>query len=400
MQNHGLKRIDEAIFRANRQYELVLFDRLPPDQKELLDGLRHDPDLYGILRPCGQSELGIKSVCRDTALLFFTLLEPGPLPGYVKASLAAQCNQEIAELVLDGVLEIERDGTFVSRADAFDLIYEEDRQGAQAGAIARLSREALRYGQSLELGDALRLSARLYFYNRRPASPERRRRFPSPESVAEYLGINPGGKAADLLERHWSKIELEPPFDAWLMWKYRRSRRAAEDSRYGYKLYVSAECDSVREAFDATLAVASALKVPRFKIGKDVYGMLRPDKIVLYFSRLEDLQEAADRLKDRLTGCPAQGVPFTASLSDDGLLSWGTDPPREQQLLEWRERESWRLWLTNRLANALLAGKAAQTRSVEPWQYALERVRLEGVDTQSWTPDQSIWQENADEKKE
>jgi len=393
MPSHPLKSIDGEIFRANPHYELVLFDRLPPDQKELLDGLRRDPDLYGIVLPRVASDLGIKSVCRDTALLYLTLREPGALPGYVKATLGDRCNQEIAELVLDGVLEIERDGVFVSRADAFDLIYSQERETAAEGVIARLSREALVYGQTLEISEVLRLSARLYFYNRRPSSPEWRRRFPSSESVVEYLGLGPGGKAAALLQRHWSAIALEPPFDGWLMWKYRRSRSASEEARYGFKLYVSPEGNSMREALEAVLEAASTLRVPRFKIGKDVHGMLRPDKIVLYFGRLDDVQEAAARLSDRLRGCPAQGVPFTASLSDDGLLSWGTDPPAEQQVLQWQERESWRLWLTNRLASALLAGKSAQTRSVEPWQYALERVRLDGVDTGSWTPAQSIWRE-------
>jgi len=51
MQAGPLNNIEESIFRANSAYELVLFDRLPPDQKELLDGLRKDPALYGILRP-------------------------------------------------------------------------------------------------------------------------------------------------------------------------------------------------------------------------------------------------------------------------------------------------------------------------------------------------------------
>ena len=44
--------------------------------------VRKDPDFYGILRPRpGEAAaLGVKSVDRETALLFLTLREPGPLP--------------------------------------------------------------------------------------------------------------------------------------------------------------------------------------------------------------------------------------------------------------------------------------------------------------------------------
>jgi hypothetical protein len=399
MHGQALRRIEGATFRANPDYELVLFDRLSPEQRGILDGLRKDPDFYGVLRPRGTPDLGIKSVCRDTALLYLTLREPGPLPDYVRGMLGERCNQEIAELVLDGVLEIEREGAFVTRADAYAMIYGDAPAAAEGGVIARLSREALRYAQDLEIDEALRLSARLYFYNRLPASPEWRRRLPSPEAVAAQLCLQPGGPAGLRLERDWSPVALEPPFDGWLIWKRRRRRVAPEGAPSTYKLYVSPRCEALREAFPATVEVASALKAPRFKVGKDVYGLLRPDKIVVYFERFEEVQEAADRLRQRLGGCPAHGVPFTAELAGEGLLSWGTDPPPERQTLDWQERESWRLWLTNRLATALLAARAARSRVVEPWQFALERVRLEGVDTQRWTPARSIWRDGVPEQE-
>ena len=387
-----LKPIEAATFRANPNYELVLFDRLPPEQREMLGRLRNAPDFYGVLLARGAPDLGIKSVCRETALLYLTLREPGPLPAYVRATLGERCNQEIAQLVLDGVLEIQRDGAFVTRADAYEAIYGTRPGVAEGGgAIARLSREALMYAQALEISDSLRLSARLYFYNRLPAGPEWHRRLPTPGAVAELLGVRAGGPAAEPLKRDWSPVALEPPLDGWLLWQRRKRRPAAAEERCTYKLYVSPGYEAVRDAFLATVDAATTLDVPRFKVGKDVYGLLRPDKIVVYFDRFEELEEAAHRLRGRLEGCPAQGVPFTAELGGDGLLSWGTDPPRDQQALVWQERESWRLWLTNRLATALLAAKSAHARAVEPWQFAMERVRLEGVDTQTWTPAASIW---------
>lgn len=122
--------IESATLRANPRYELVLFDRLPPDQQQLLDGLQNDPDFYGILRPDPSSHLGAKSVDQATALLFLTLQAPGRLPAYVKSNFGAEAEQAVASLVLDGILEIERNGQFVSGADAYGLIYRQEASAA------------------------------------------------------------------------------------------------------------------------------------------------------------------------------------------------------------------------------------------------------------------------------
>ena len=103
----------------------------------------------------------------------------------------------------------------------------------------------------------------------------------------------------------------------------------------------------------------------------------------------ERLAEAARAVESRLGGVAAQGVPFTSEIAGDGLLSWGMDPPATERDA-WGGRESWRLWLTHRLARALLAARSAG-EGIEPWRFALERLRLEGVDTGSWTPAASLW---------
>ena len=139
-------------FRANPGYELVLFDRLAVDEKQRLAGLLADPGLYGILRPAGGSPLGPKSVDRDTALLFLTLREPGPLPSYVVTMLGAGLERTVAQLVADGVFEVEIEGgggSFVSGAAAFDLL-DDRRESRDFGRrLQELSLAALRYAQAL-----------------------------------------------------------------------------------------------------------------------------------------------------------------------------------------------------------------------------------------------------------
>jgi hypothetical protein len=128
-----------------------------------------------------------------------------------------------------------------------------------------------------------------------------------------------------------------------------------------------------------------------FKLGKDLHGLCRPDKFVIYFAAVEDLLETAESFKGQVLGCPSQGVPFTSAITDDGLLSWGIDPPRSAQTPLAGYRESWRLWLTNRLASALRMAQVETSHHVEPWQFALQRIELEGVDSKTWMPVDVRW---------
>ncbi len=385
--------------RANPQYELVLFDRLEPDLRQTLASLEKEPGFYGVLRPAGEMRAGglsLKSVDRDTALLFLTLREPGRLPGYVRRLSGEGAARVAAQLVADGVLEIAREGAFVSGAKAFDLLWEEGGGEARGGGgrLAELSRAALRYGQSLALTDPLRLSLRLYGYNRRPLNPAWKRLLPDADAVERHLGIGVGGPHRRLLDRSWSR---SGPSEPWLSWRRRGvddgGRLAAAGATW--KLYVSPAPEALADGFGRILDALAATRAPQFKIGADAAGLLRPDKMVAYYPSFERLAAAAEALTERLAGTPAQGVPFTSEIGAGGLLSWGVDPPASSQ---WSGRESWRLWLTHRLAISLLAGKSARVNgdgtSVEPWQFALERLRLEGVDTDSWTPGGTLFREN------
>ena len=387
----------ESVFAANPKYELVLFDRLPANQRELLKDLLKDPDFYGVLRPLENSGLGVKSVSRDTALLFLTLQKPGPLPEYVRATLGDGCNQEITRLVLDGVLALQQDGKYLSGSEAASLIYageeESSATSSARGILARLSLDALRYGQSMDLTDPMALSSRLYGYNRVPLSPYWSRTLHDADAVANYLGIREG-RVRESLDREWSRVTNLISNDGWLVWQ---SRRVGSRSSFGdgptiaCKLYISPRPDQLPAVFPALLSALSRTRVRYFKVGKDAPGLLRPDKMVAYFGSYSELLEATEELKHEIEGCAAQGVPFTAELAGEGLLSWGVDPPADDQVLPWIGRESWRLWVTNRLAVALIAAGKKDSTSLEPWQFALWRLQFEGIDTVTWTPAGTEW---------
>jgi hypothetical protein len=378
-------------FRANPAFELVLYDRLVPEERKALAQLRKDPDFYGILRPReGAAALGVKSVDRETALLFLTLREPGPLPSYMEALLGDGAFRTVSRLVADGILEVEHGGGFVFGAAALPVLGGGEGGGEASGRLAGISLDALRYGQDLEVDDAFVLSHRLYGYNRRPLTPRWKRLLADGDAVRAWLGVGPGGRWRQELERGW---DSRGPNEWWLSWHSRAQVDGLTGSGATWKLYVSPAPEVLPESFGAILEALAAARAPQFKVGADAWGILRADKIVAYFPSFELLAAAADALTSRLSGMPAQGVPFTSEIGGDGLLSWGVDPPREESSLGG---ESWRLWLTHRLARSLLSARSAGGghSGGEPWRFALERVRLEGVDTDTWTPGTMLWKRN------
>ncbi len=391
----------EARLRANPAYELVLLDRLPEAQQRALRGLSEDPDCYGVLRGREGFGLAMKAVSRETALLLFSLQIPGPLPRFAAHALGAQCDATIAKMVLDGVLEIERDGRMLSGPAAREMVCaavaDAESEEVDPGPLAALSRRALEYAAALELTAAPALAARLYAYNTIPASRRWLARLPTEQATAEYLGLE-NGPAARLLAAAWRPL---PASEAWISWRSTlgtRSGASSDAESSACKLYVSPACESLREAMFAVADAVASSNAFQWKVGRGPRGLLRPDKMVVYFHRFSDLQETALKVMARLDGCPAHGVPFTAELGGAGLLSWGADPPFDppsdphsaQRSGPWREAESWRGKICNRLALALVqAGNLARGEAA---RFAIERLRLEGVDPGSWSPNRmSVW---------
>ncbi len=381
-----IKYLLDATFRANPDYELVLFDRLEAHEQKRLAELLQDAEFYGLLRPRVPG-LTVKSVSRDVALLLYSLATPGRLPAYARTLLGERANETLAQLVLDQVLQIQSGTDFVCgpRArDAIDAANAADLVGD--GVLARLSLQALRYGQELRIDDDAALARRLYCYNRLPATLRWQRRLPTRAEVARFLGLDDGA-VPEILQRNW--ISLSGTNDEpWLAWTRRTAER--NGGHAAHKLYVSPPPDHLQQALAALLGVLSETGAQSFKVGARLEGLLRPDKLVIYFAQHDEMRAAADRIDQALSGMPAHGVPFTAPLDAAGLLSWGLDPPTQERLLPYRGR-SWRSWIAGELAVALNAARREPIAGTEPWQFALRKLRLRGVDTVTWTPAAGFW---------
>jgi hypothetical protein len=366
------------LFRSSPMLDLRRLDELPPEQSGPFRELERDADFYGLLVPRPGTAMNLKSVGREVAELFRTLQTPA----------AIEADDDVIDLVLDGVLEIESAAAFVSGADALSIVVPVTDAVDATHSVARISRDALLYAQDLDSDDLQVLTPAIYFYNRIPITPFWRSRFPTRDAVAAHLGIETGSLRV-VLDQHWIPVPVERA-NGWLSW-YSRTARARDAEAVTHKLYVSPRPEHIREAFEAVVRVLADLPGAQMKIGQDAGGLLRPDKLVTYFHTREELDEGADALRRQLAGCPAHGVPFTAGIDEEGLLSWGIDPPESEQTLSWLGRESWRLWLAQRMGAAMAIAKRARGNAVEPWRFVVERVRRQGVDVDTWTPAASLW---------
>jgi hypothetical protein len=381
--------LPEQNFRAGAEYDLVVFDRLALQEQAMLAELRQDAGFYGILRPHDGSGRTMRSVDRDTALLWLGAQSPGRLPFFVwDGADQALAARRIVQLVLDGVLEIEHDGAFVSGARALPLLRPPE-VARRSGRLRALADQALYYAESLELNDADALAACLYSYGAAPLSPSWTRRFRDGDDVLAYLGATVGTAMYRNLTTHFNRASDSGEI-GWLAWSS-KSRRAPAPTEPVYKLYVSPLPDELPRVFPDVVDVLSRHDHLQFKVGGNALGVLRPDKLVAYFASEESLQSVADLLATRLSTIAPHGVPFSSEIAGDGLLSWGMDPPRTARALSWQDSDSWRFWVTRRLGLSIVA---AQADAVEPGaasRYAVERLRLEGVDVEAWTPANATW---------
>lgn len=260
---------------------MVPFDRLSDVEQQTFEALGRDPDCYGIIRPVGDTPLTAKAVTPDTALLLLTLQSPSALPRYALAALGERAEPFISQLILDGILQVDDGGTILSGTEAFELISGAPPVSEPESRLAVLSRNALEYVANLESAPSNVLSGRLYMYNRVPVSERWRRVLPESGAVESYLG------AADratlrTLNAGWRRLPAQDAGDVWMAWQSLWATRP-RNAALTYKLYVSPACQELRAGFSALVRTVAQSAAFHFKVGRDVYGLLRPDKMVAYF---------------------------------------------------------------------------------------------------------------------
>lgn len=390
--------------RTSPALEIVVADRLTPEERRALGATSAAPDLFGLLRPAPSRSIpeSPRAIDRDTALLLYTLREPGPLPDFARRLLGRDAVRTVGRWVADGVLEVEIEGIFLSgpaalaRLDSTPLASTplastplSHRTSAPSGAIPRLTAAALASASRLEAVDVDRVAFHLYAANRRPLDAAWRRRLPDAEAVLAALGLASAGPLHGELVAAWTPSRRT---GRWLHWRSRGDSPAPTPEAAVFKLYLSPTPEALLAGFAPFLAALRDCGAFELKLGADAAGLLRPDKLVAYFADFERLAAAARRAAESLAGLPAeaaQGVPLTAPVDAAGLLSWGLDPAAG----DWGTPgggESWRFWVARLLARALLAAREAGLGGEDACAHACRRAELEGLDIDRWAPDGAL----------
>ena len=377
-----LRYILDSDFRSNPRYELIEWNNLSQPEQQSLAGLSEDHEAFGIFKPLvADPALTCKVAYKEVALLFYVLQHQSTLPAYTRTQNSDALNKEIARLIMEGILEIAMEKKdFVSGAAAHDTLYTASSTPTTTSSIASLSLNALHYVAHLKATDIRAIASRLYCYNTMPTAS-----FTTPINIEAFLNIS--GETSRQLTEAWDKVNST---GKWFSWFRKGKQPFSGEITSTYKMYISPTMELLPEAFQKALPILSASKAFSFKTGNDLHGLLRPDKMVVYFSDQQQLLSTAAQLIPALAGIKAQGVPFTAQLDDTGLLSWGVDPPG-RDVLENIEGASWRARVTERLAAAIVQAAGIGLRQQEIIDYALSKIGLEGIDTHTWIAEDNIW---------
>jgi hypothetical protein len=358
--------------RATSRYALQTPDLLTDAARRTLVRLGVDPaGIGGVLVAREGSGLPDKLVDRAGAEAFTGLEEAGEPPALVAGRLV--------ELVMDGVLELEVGDSFLTGPAAWQELWAVDHGAPRPDdVLARTSYAALAYAERLGIAEPAVLAARLYAYGRVPLSARWARTWPDTNAVLASLG------GEDLLDRAWRRSA--PASTGWLSWVSVRTASAGRpNDQPPYKLYFSPSVASLPSVLPALAGVLAAAGATRFKVGGDAAGLLRPDKVVAYPADRDELGAVATALGTAFAGVEAHGVPFSAELEGDGLLSWSGDPAADAGPIG-SQRESWRGSVTRRLAEYVVAAHAAGLSGAAATGFALDRLELDGVDTHSFLP--------------
>ncbi len=376
-------------FRQGSAYRLVEWNQLNQKEKELLVNQYEEPEIYGFFQPLISSPgLTVKIAYREVAMLYFHLQYSNLLPHYFTTAATQASNESIARLVLDNILEIEWNNQFVGGSLAVSALYGETifEENKIPDYLSALSMAAIQYALLLNEPDVKSLANRLYTFNTIPWDYQRRNIFSAltEHTTKEFLFKNADEGLKKDLNSNWN-YSLTSEERGWLSWM--RPRKTAAPVSSGseiYKLYISPLIADLPSVFIKSIPIITASDAISFKTGSKLQGLLRPDKMVVYFETREAVLETSRLLENEFGSYTPQGVPFTAQTDKKGLLSQGVDP-YPVNFPEGIEPSSWRTILTDELALAIIQSKTGNMNWNESIAFIRAKLLSAGIDINSWS---------------
>jgi hypothetical protein len=238
-----------------------------------------------------------------------------------------------------------------------------------------MSEAAIRHAVRLPIMDILSLTERLYSYNSEPV-------------FHSGLLAHTESEVKQLVGAAFSDTSTPRPAPSdnpgWHMfYPVNPSEDRAETAQH-YKLYISPVVQDLPRCLSRLATILPRLRFQAWKVGRFTYGISRPDKICLYFGSLTDAQSAAQVLSGEMQEIRQQGVPFTERQDNVGLISLAMDPPRQTARSVFSTQNSWRLWVSRKIATAVILAKQSPDYPLSPEQSALWTMQFLGVEPETW----------------
>ncbi len=387
--------IGKYTFRLNPAFRITPVKTLTGKQKEKFRQVLAGTRPYSLLHCPGRANFTVKAINRPMTEFLLSLREPEklnrlprkfrPESGNIKPDL-------INKLILDDVLEVLREGEFVSGAEGYNLlnppppgmVIPPDR--GNPGHIGRISRMALQFALQSNHRSRSSLSSLLYLYNTLPMHRNRREKLPDREAVSEFLGLDREGRWRGMP----SAIHpVDKPDDSnvgenlWGWWEI-DGKRINTDRNY-FKVYISPLPEETPEVFGMVRGKVAASGAHSFRVGITPVSILRPARMEVYFASPEEAGDFAGKMTGVTSEFRGQGVPFTYQFKrNNRLISLGVDPPRENG-----SGTTWRRYITGKLAG-IIARYHCSGRE-DPLEFIREGMRRWGIDADRWRPVREGW---------
>ena len=309
----------------------------------------------------------------DEVVLLASLKVAGCLPSALRQQIR-DCDQLLARLILDGLVEVRRDERFQSGVAALQLEAGGRRDETHGDVQGRISGLALEYALAVRHLDPSTLAERLYAFNSLPTIRPTQK-----DATAEFAlrtSIDAGNPVLKIGSHEWTV----QPDRAWLYF------RRGTSSGGRFKIYLSPrpqDIPHVIRGFADSLGSRTSGGV--FKMAFPSEALCRPDKIVAYVPTFDALQKTLSRLVALSLDATVQAVPFSAPVPRAPLLSWGVDPPHDSEGPSY----SWRSWLTRQLAECAHIIPATED-SACALSHLKAALRLRNIDPVTWLPRQQL----------
>ncbi|MCW3119189.1 MAG: hypothetical protein JWM28_3271, partial [Chitinophagaceae bacterium] len=257
-------------FRQGLVYRLTEWNQLNNQQKVLLSGLHDEAEVYGVFEPAdSSSELTFKVAYREVAMLYLHLQHFNKLPHYFIVSGGDHINDTVAQLLLNDIIQIAWEGSYVGGTAALSAVYGENifTEPQLPGFLSDLSFKAIYYAWMLQDTNLRSVAGKLYAFNTVPWDASMKLAFYDTQRVEEFLFSRTDTAGRKSMDQQWY-TDADTEKSSWLSWARRiPGKSSLLHSGGNYKLYISPVINVLPEVFMRFIPVISVSKAFSFKVG-------------------------------------------------------------------------------------------------------------------------------------